>query len=67
MSDTWEVRYKFNIENPSDVRLRLAMTMRLKEWAALKVELDKCTLTNSVYELKRAIVEMIGHAERSFL
>jgi hypothetical protein len=54
---------KIKVKNPDDIEMELTLTMRLKDWKELNLQLQK---TWPSWEIGSKIYSMVTHAERHF-
>lgn len=71
-ADTWEIRSRFAIEKPEQLRMTLTTTAQLRDWIDLHTHLDKIAMNEPkvagiVYEFRRQIGEMVQQANRAFI
>jgi hypothetical protein len=63
--DTWEIRSRFMVENPENLRMTLKTTARMREWAELNDQLANLGDKPLAYELKRQISSMLAQARKT--
>lgn len=69
MTDTWEIRSRFGVENPERVRMSLKMTAQLRDWEELLDQLDSMADKNKslAYEMRRQIRALVNQARKEFI
>jgi hypothetical protein len=71
MSDAWELKSQFEIENPNDIRMRLTMVAQMRDWQKFHEQLDAIVKSSGnpgalVYEFRRQVQGMMIKAIAEF-